>query len=171
MAMTDLVTPSRRLLLAAAFAAPFAIGAAPAFASSGKKDEKKEGEGQALDPTYKLGSMTIPIIANGRIVNYVFVAMTLKLKEGADAAALKDQEPMLRDAIVRAAYKTPFTRADSWKEVDGPRLTSFVLSQCGVLLGKDKVASVEIVKQIPRQQLMPPKPGAVKPAGQGDLNP
>ncbi|PIB94697.1 flagellar basal body-associated FliL family protein [Caulobacter sp. FWC2] len=165
--MTRLVTPSRRLLLAAAFAAV----SAPAFASSGKKEEKKkEGEGQALDPTYKLGSMTIPIIANGRIVNYVFVAMTLKLKEGADAAALKDQEPMLRDAIVRAAYKTPFTRADTWKEVDGPRLTSFVLSQCGVLLGKGKVASVEIVKQIPRQQLMPPKSG-VKPPSQGDLHP
>ena len=78
--------------------------------------------------------------------------MTAKLLyrdgQGADAAALKDQEPMLRDAIVRAAYKTPFTRADSWKEVDGPRLTSFVLSQCGVLMGKGKVASVEIVKQI-----------------------
>ena len=168
--MIDLVTPSRRLLLAAALAAPFAIGAAPAFANSGKK-EKKEGEGQALDPTYKLGSMTIPIIANGRIVNYVFVAMTLKLKEGADAAALKDQEPMLRDAIVRAAYKTPFTRADTWKEVDGPRLTSFVLSQCGVLMGKGKVASVEIVKQIPRQQLMPPKSSAAKPVGQGELHP
>ena len=167
--MIDLATPSRRILLAAAFAAPFAIGAAPAFANSGKK-EKKEGEGQALDPTYKLGSMTIPIIANGRIVNYVFVAMTLKLKEGADAAALKDQEPMLRDAIVRAAYKTPFTRADTWKEVDGPRLTSFVLSQCGVLMGKGKVASVEIVKQIPRQQLMPPKPrtSAARPA---EMNP
>jgi hypothetical protein len=164
--MTRLVTPSRRLLLAAAFAAV----SAPAFASSGKKEEKKEGEGQALDPTYKLGSITIPIIANGRIVNYVFVAMILKLKEGADAAALKDQEPMLRDSIVRAAYKTPFTRADSWKEVDGPRLTSFVLSQCGVLLGKGKVASVEIVKQIPRQQLMPPKSG-VKPPSRGVLNP
>lgn len=164
--MTRLVTPSRRLLLAAAFAAV----SAPAFASSGKKEEKKEGEGQALDPTYKLGSITIPIIANGRIVNYVFVAMILKLKEGADAAALKDQEPMLRDAIVRAAYKTPFTRTDSWKEVDGPRLTSFVLGQCGVLLGKGKVASVEIVKQIPRQQLMPPKSG-FKPPSQGDLHP
>lgn len=169
--MINLSTPSRRRLLAAAFAAPLTIAAPPALASSGKKEEKKEGEGQALDPTYKLGSMTIPIIANGRIVNYVFVAMNLKLKDGADAAALKDQEPMLRDAIVRAAYKTPFTRPDTWKEVDGPRLTGFVLSQCGMLLGKGKVASVEIVKQIPRQQLMPPKSGAAKPAAAGDLHP
>lgn len=165
--MTALRTPSRRLLLAAALT----LAAGPAFASSGKKEKKEGEEGQALDPTYKLGSMTIPIIANGRIVNYVFVAMTLKLKEGADAAALKDQEPMLRDAIVRAAYKTPFTRTDTWKEVDGPRLTSFVLGQCAALMGKGKVASVEIVKQIPRQQLMPPKASGAKTADGDVLHP
>lgn len=161
--MTALRTPSRRLLLAAAVA----LVAAPVWAS----EKKKEGEGQALDPTYKLGSMSIPIIYNGRIVNYVFVAMTLKLSLGTEVQSFKDKEPELRDAIVRAAYKTPFTRADTWKEVDGPRLTSFVKNQCALLFGKGKVASVEIVKQIPRQQLMPPKSNAVKPDASGPLNP
>ncbi|AAK23343.1 hypothetical protein CC_1362 [Caulobacter vibrioides CB15] len=154
-AMTSPDTPTRRILLAAACGALAAL-ASPALASEKKKDDGK----QALDPTYKLGSMTIPIIANGRIVNYVFVAMTLKLTSGTEVESFKDKEPALRDAIVRAAHKTPFTRADTWKEVDGPRLTAFVLSQCAVLFGKGKVASVEIVKQIPRQQLMPPKASA-----------
>lgn len=161
--MTALRTPSRRVLLAAALA----LTAAPALAS----EKKKEGEGQALDPTYKLGSMSIPIIYNGRIVNYVFVAMTLKLSSGTEVESFKDKEPELRDAIVRAAYKTPFTRADTWQEVDGPRLTGFVKAQCAALFGKGKVASVEIVKQIPRQQLMPPKPNAAKPEPSGPLNP
>lgn len=161
--MTALHTPSRRFLLAAALT----LAAGPVLAN----EKKKEGEGQALDPTYKLGSMTIPIIANGRIVNYVFVAMNLKLTSGTEVESFKDQEPALRDAIVKAAYKTPFTRADTWKEVDGPRLTSFVLGQCAALFGKGKVASVEIVKQIPRQQLMPPKANTAKPTGPGGLNP
>jgi hypothetical protein len=162
--MIALRTPSRRFLLATALAA----AAAPAWASD--KAEKKEGEGQALDPTYKLGSMTIPIIVNGRIVNYVFVAMTLKLASGTDAGAFKEKEPELRDAIIKAAYKTPFVRQDTWKEVDGPKLTGFVKTQCGVLFGKGKVASVEIVKQIPRQQLMPPKRSAAGPR-QPEMNP
>lgn len=166
--MTDPATPSRRLLLATALNACALVAAGPALASSGKK---KEGEGQALDPTYKLGSMTIPIIANGRVVNYVFVAMTLKLASGTEVESFKDKEPALRDAIVRAAYKTPFTRPDTWKEVDGPRLTGFVLGQCAALFGKGKVASVEIVKQIPRQQLMPPKPNAAKPVEEGVPHP
>ncbi|MGH1558303.1 hypothetical protein ACRAWD_11980 [Caulobacter segnis] len=163
--MTVFRTPSRRFLLAAALT----LTAGPALASA--KKEKKEGEEQALDPTYKLGSMTIPIIYNGRIVNYVFVAMTLKLALGTEVESFKDKEPELRDAIVRAAYKTPFTRPDTWKEVDGPRPTSFVMGQCAALFGKGKVASVEIVKQIPCQQLMPPKPDAANAAGAGPLNP
>ncbi|WP_184720089.1 hypothetical protein [Caulobacter sp.] len=167
--MTALRTPSRRFLLAAALVATLSAGAAPAWASD--KKEAKEGEGQALDPTYKLGSMTIPIIVNGRIVNYVFVAMTLKLTTGTDAGAFKEKEPELRDAIVKAAYKTPFVRPDTWKEVDGPKLTGFVKTQCGVLFGKGKVSSVEIVKQIPRQQLMPPKPRTATASRTAEMNP
>lgn len=165
--MTDRHTPSRRFLLAAACATCGVWAAGPAFANA----KKKEGDEQAVDPTYKLGSVTIPIIASGRIVNYVFVALTLKLASGADVGAFGDKEPALRDAIVRAAYKTPFTRVDSWKEVDGPRLTSFVMSQCALLFGKGKVASVEIVKQIPRQQLMPPKPGPAQTDDNAVLHP
>jgi hypothetical protein len=141
---------SRRLLLSLAAAATMA---GPALASS---EKKKEGEGQALDPTYKLGSMTIPIIANGRIVNYVFVALTLRLTSGTEVESFKTQEPLLRDAIMRAAYRTPFVKQDTWQEVDGPRLQAFVLGQCAVLFGKGKVAAVEISKQVPRKRVMPP---------------
>jgi hypothetical protein len=167
--MTGRSAPSRRLLLAAACAVYGAWAASPALANA--KKEKKEGGEQALDPSYKLGSMTIPIIYNGRIVNYVFVAMTLTLTSGTEVQAFKDKEPALRDAIIRAAYRTPFTRGDTWKEVDGPRLTGFVMGQCASLFGKGKVASVEIVKQIPRQQLMPPKSGALKSGANSSLNP
>lgn len=147
---------SRRLLLSFAVAATMA---GPALANS---EKKKKGEGQALDPTYKLGSMTIPIIANGRIVNYVFVALTLKLTSGTEVESFKAQEPALRDAIMRAAYRTPFVRPDTWQEVDGPKLQAFVLGQCATLFGKGKVASVEIAKQIPRQRVMPPNAAALR---------
>ena len=149
-------TLSRRFLLSLAAAS---VVSGPALARS---EKKKEGEGQALDPTYKLGSMTIPIIANGRVVNYVFVALTLKLTSGADVEGFKAQEPTLRDAIMRAAYRTPFVRQDTWQEVDGPRLQAFVLGQCAVLFGKGKVAAVDIVKQVPRQHVMPPNAAAIR---------
>ena len=149
-------TLSRRFLLGLVVAATLG---GPALANA---EKKKEGEGQALDPTYKLGSMTIPIIANGRIVNYVFVALTLKLASGAEVESFKAQEPALRDAIMRAAYRTPFVKKDTWQEVDGPRLQAFVLGQCAVLFGKGKVAAVEISKQVPRQHVMPPNAAALR---------
>ena len=158
---------SRRLVLAAACA--FVAG--PALAGDKKEDKKKEGEGQALDPTIKLQAITIPIIVNGRIVNYVFVSMTMKLTSSTDIAMFEGKEPALRDAIIRAAYKTPFVRPDTWKEVDAKRLTSFVLGQANQLTGKGMFSSVEITKQIPRQQLMPPKPGGAKAASSPDLDP
>ncbi|WP_066686904.1 hypothetical protein [Caulobacter sp. CCH9-E1] len=149
-------TFSRRFLLSLA---AVAVTSGPAFARS---EKKKEGGEQALDPTYKLGSMTIPIIANGRIVNYVFVALTLRLTSGAEVESFKAQEPALRDAIMRASYRTPFVRQDTWQEVDGPRLQVFVLSQCATLFGKGKVAAVEIAKQVPRQHVMPPNAAALR---------
>ena len=154
--MSPRFTASRRLFLSLAVGL---MASGPAFARS---EKKKEGEEQALDPSYKLGSMTIPIIVNGRIVNYVFVALTLKLSSGGDVGGFKAQEPALRDAIMRAAYRTPFVRPDTWQEVDGPRLKAFVLSQCAVLFGKGKVASVEIAKQTPRQHVMPPNAAALR---------
>ena len=161
------LTLSRRLVLAG----DCVLAASPAFAGEKNEEKKKEGDGQALDPTIKLQAITIPIIVNGRIVNYVFVSMTLKLTSGTDIAMFEGKEPALRDAIIRAAYKTPFVRPDTWKEVDGPKLTRFVLEQANLLTGKGKFASVEITKQIPRQQLMPPKPGGAKPASNPDLDP
>jgi len=156
---------SRRLFLSLVTGV---LAAGPAWASS---EKKKEGEAQALDPTYKLGSMTIPIIVKGRIVNYVFVALTLKLASGTEVEGFKAQEPALRDAIMRAAYRTPFVRPDTWQEVDGPRLQAFVLGQCTVLFGKGKVASVDIAKQIPRQHVMPPNAATLRAMQQKPDNP
>ena len=158
-------TLSRRLLLTLGACA---ATAGPAFARS---EKKKEGEGQALDPTYKLGSMTIPIIANGRVVNYVFVALTLRLTSGADVEGFKAQEPTLRDAIMRASYRTPFVRPDTWQEVDGPKLQAFVLGQCAILFGKGKVAAVDIAKQVPRQHVMPPNAAMIRALQQRPDNP
>ena len=69
----------------AVLAASLALLASPAFARSAKKEKKgaKEGEGEeAADPVIKLQSMALPIIADGKLVNYVFVQMTITLKDG-----------------------------------------------------------------------------------------
>ena len=154
----------RRALLAASLA----LLATPAFARSEKKKEKgKEGEA-APDPVIKLQSMALPIIVDGKLINYVFLTMSITLKPDVPLTVFEGKEPMLRDAIVREAHTKPFTRPDSYVLLDEPRLKASILRVTNGLIGPGKVAMVTIIKQTPRNFIAPPPkpgpPGQAKPA-------
>jgi len=176
--MTRPIAASRRAFLTASLA----LLATPAFARSAKKEKKggKEGEGEeAPDPVIKLQSMALPVIANGKLVNYVFVQMTVTLKDGVPTTVFDEKEPVLRDAIVREAHAKPFVRPDSYVALDEGRLKASVLRQMNGLIGPGKVALVTVVKQTPRNFIPPPpKPGtqpkpapSAAPAGDPNLVP
>jgi flagellar basal body-associated protein FliL len=154
---------ARRALLLA----PLALMAAtPALANNPKK-KGKEGEGEEkADPVIKLQSLALPIIANGLLVNYVFVQASITLKPEILLTVFEGKEPMLRDAIVREAHSKPFMRPDSYVALDEARLKASILRETNRLIGPGKVAMVTIIKQTPRNFVPPPpKPGTqAKPA-------
>jgi hypothetical protein len=166
----------RRALLTASLA--LLVGT-PALANSPKKKEG-EGEGSA-ETVIKLQSLALPIVVDGRLVNYVFVQLSMTLKPGVPAVVFEGKEPMLRDAIVREAYGKPFNRPDSYSAVDETRLKASILREIGGLIGPGKAALVRIDKQTPRNFVPPPpKPGAAaaarpapraEPPGDPDLVP
>jgi hypothetical protein len=167
---------ARRAFLAASLA----LLATPALARSAKKEKKggKEGEGEAApDPVIKLQSMALPVIAGGKLINYVFVQMTITLKPGVLVTVFDGKEPLLRDAVVREAHAKPFLRPDSYVALDEARLKASVLRETNGLIGPGKVALVTVVKQTPRNFMAPPaKPGTSAaprptPAGDSDLVP
>ena len=172
--MTRPSLTSRRALLTASLA----LLASPAFARSAKKEKKGEGE-EAPDPVIKLQSMALPVIAGGKLLNYVFVQMTITLKPEVPTTIFEGKEPQLRDAIVREAHSKPFIRPDSYVALDEPRLRAAVLRETNGLIGLGKVALVTVVKQTPRNFVAPPaKPGTqakpaprVEPAGDPNLVP
>ncbi len=170
---------SRRVFLTASLA----LLATPAFARSDKKEKKggkddKDGEA-APDPVIKLQSMALPVIADGKLINYVFVQSTITLKDGVLPAVFEGKEPLLRDAIVREAHSKPFVRPDSYVALDEARLKGSILRETNGLIGPGKVALVTIVKQTPRNFIAPPpKPGTqpksatpAQPAGDPNLIP
>lgn len=158
--MTRPVDASRRALLAAV---PFAfLATTPAFARGEKKEEKKGGkDGEpAPDPVIKLQSMALPVIVDGKLINYVFLTMSITLKPDVPLTVFEGKEPMLRDAIVREAHTKPFTRPDSYVALDEVRLKASILRVTNSLIGAGKVAVVTIIKQTPRNFIAPPpKPG------------
>lgn len=108
------------------------------------------GEEEAA--SVSIAGVGLPVIAGGRLRNYVFVTLRLHLARGADAAAIRNKDAFFRDALVRAAHRTPFTVADDWTRLDARTMASALMQASTRIAGARQVSRVEIVSQSPRRR-------------------
>jgi hypothetical protein len=137
---------SKRLL---SLLAPLLILAGGAHAA-----EKPKEVGQYVD----LQPVAMPIVVDGRLVNYVFVYVRINLKSGADVTKIREKEPFFRDALVRDAHKTPFIVPGDWEKVDEAKLVAAMTRDAGAITGPGIVTSVALTSQTPQKHVMPPRP-------------
>jgi len=133
----------RRDLIAASAALPAGLLAGGAMASE---------DAPTSAAPLSIAGVGLPVITEGRIRNYVFVSLRLHLGAGTTAEALRVKEPYFRDALVRAAYRTPFTVANNWTVVDGAAVAASLMRAATTIAGRGKVTRVEIVTQTPRRR-------------------
>jgi hypothetical protein len=138
----------KRLLI---LAAPLLILAGGAHAA---EDKKPKAVGNYVD----LQPVGLPIVVDGRLVNYVFVYVRVNLKAGADVTKVRDKEPAFRDALVRDAHRTPFVVATDWQKVDEVKLVAAMTRDATAIAGPGVVASVIVTSQTPQKHVMPPRP-------------
>lgn len=134
----------RRDLFAATLVAASAAPAARAAAK--KEDAKPVGQYVDLSPT------ALPVIENGRLRNYVFVAVRVVLTPKADPVRLKAKEPYFRDALVRAAHRTPFTVPGDLTRLDEAKLKAALMHDAAALAGPGLIKAVEVNSQTPRRR-------------------
>jgi hypothetical protein len=127
-----------RQFLAATLIA-FALSAAPALA--GEPEKPKGAAGQYVD----VSAVALPIVENGRLINFVFVTLRLDLVSSANAVALRDKEPYFRDALVHTAYRQPFNLAGSYIAVDVRALKARMMVEAARIVGPGVVTGVELV--------------------------
>lgn len=133
-------------------ALPAVLAAGLAHAADGKKAKEV---GQYVD----VSPVAAPVVTpDGRLVNYVFVTVRLGLASGADAASLRAKEPFFRDALVRAAHRTPFTSQDSYAKVDEARLKAAMKREAAAIAGAKTITAVTIVSQAPKRSTGLPAP-------------
>jgi hypothetical protein len=149
----------RRLASAALILAALAP---PAFAG--------EGKGSAPPPEHyvDVSTVALPVVWRGQVVNYVFTNVRLNLQPRADATKLKEREPYLRDALVRAGHRAPFVRPWDFTHVDDRALAAAMRPEAERILGAGQVVSVVVVQQTPKQTSGLPKrpaPGEAAQAG------
>ena len=146
------LAPMKRLLLAVMLA----FTATAAVAEEGKKKEEA-GQNVTLSP------VALPIVVDGRLVNYVFVTIRLDLAPLANVSKLREKEPYFRDALVRAAHRTPFAIPGDPNHIDEAALKRTLAAEAARIAGPRAIASVQIVRKaaqrmvvIPRQDPTPP---------------
>jgi hypothetical protein len=133
----------RRLALATLAAAVLAGPAAAADAPVG----------QYVD----VQPVPLPVVVRGELLNYVFVYLRVNLAPGADAVRLRDKEPYFRDALVRAAHRTPFIVAGDLNRIDEARLTAAMMREASAVAGPGAVRSVVVTSQAPQHRLVNPR--------------
>jgi hypothetical protein len=140
----------RRQLLAVL---PFALVAGSASASA---PPKKGLDGQYVD----ISPIALPIVLNGRLINYVFVQVRLNLTASADAPKIREKEPWFRDALVRAGHRTPFTKATDYTVIDEARMKAALMREAATITPARNLLSVVVVNQTPKQRNGLPRPPA-----------
>lgn len=117
--------------------------AGPALASG---DEKPAAA------VVNLQGVGLPVIAGGRIRNYVFVSLRLHLSASATMETVRAKDAHFRDALVKAAHRTPFTVADDWSQLDATALSRSLMASATRIAGQGKVSRVEVLHQAPRRR-------------------
>lgn len=141
----------RRQILAAL---PLILAAGSAEASGGGGEGGKESGGQYVD----LAPVALPIVLNGRLINYVFVQVRINLAPSADAPKTREKEPWFRDALVRAGHRTPFTKATDYTVIDEARMKAALMREAGAIVPARNLLSVTLVSQTPKQRSRLPRP-------------
>lgn len=120
-------------------------------------------EAPAAPATVQLTAVAMPIVVDGRLINYVFVTVKLNLAAGADGAAVRAKEPFFRDALVRAGHRTPFVLANDYTHIDVRRVCAEVMSDSVAIVGRGVVRRVDVVKQVSQRHNDLPTPGGPAP--------
>ena len=133
----------RRDLIAASAALPVAAAATEARA---------EGGGGSTAPILNIAGVGLPVIEDGRIRNYVFVSLRLHLGGSATPETMRPKEAYFRDALVRAAHRTPFTVPGDHTRLDEARISASLMRASTAIAGRGGVRRVEILAQAPRRR-------------------
>ena len=110
------------------------------------------------DQSVKLSPLALPIVVDGRVVNYVFVTVKVDLAPSANAMALSDKEPAFRDALVRDAYRTPFVTAGNYNRLDEVRLKAVFIRDAAAIAGPGQVRGIEVLNQTAQHFIRPQPP-------------
>lgn len=147
-----LVSMRRRDLITAVPIAAAGVALATTAEASGG------GEGAPAPNYVDTSAVGLPIVVSNRLINYVFAVVRVNLSPRADSAKLREKEPFFRDALVRAAHRTPFTLATDYTKLDQAKLKAVFMPLATAIAGAGMVTSIQVMNEAPKQRTGLPTP-------------
>ncbi len=102
-------------------------------------------------PSLNIAGVGLPIIVEGRVRNYIFVTVRLTLGN-ATPEALRLKEPYFRDALVKAAHRTPFVVPNDWTVIDARAVSAALMRMAPTIAGRGAITGAQVVLQAPRRR-------------------
>lgn len=117
----------------------------------------------AADPpsapqTIALEAVALPVIVDGKLINYVFCSIRLDLYPNADGAKVRAKEEYFRDDLVRMGHRSPFTRKDDYTKVDEAKVRAEIMRIAPGLVGRGVIRSAVVTKQTSQKLMTLPPP-------------
>lgn len=123
-------------------------------------EEKPAAGPSDADLRIDLSGIGLPILREGRVVNFVFIRARIQLNPGLTKADIEAREPYIREGLVRSAYRTPLNQPDDFMTVDPKLFESALLREARAALGPKAVKSVQLRDQKAQKMVYVPRPGS-----------
>lgn len=102
-----------------------------------------------------LSGLGLPIVREGRLVNYVFIRAQIQAKPGLTKEQVMTQEPVIRAGVLRAAFRAPLNPPGDFASLDRAQVEAVLMQEAQIALGAGKVQSVALLDQKPRNRVPP----------------
>ncbi|MGE0047281.1 MAG: hypothetical protein AB7J28_13950 [Hyphomonadaceae bacterium] len=129
----------RRAIAAALIASTMLAGLSAANAQPAANAEAESA--RTMDAPY----IAVPVVRQGRLVNYLFVSVRVDIAPGVDLWRTRERAHFLRDALVRAAHQGQLAHATRDDQLNQPAAIAAFRTAAQSALGARAVRGVAIV--------------------------
>lgn len=89
-------------------------------------------------------NVILPVVRDGRLVNYIFVSVRVELAPNGDLFRLKERAHFLRDALLRASHRTSLADPRADDRVDATAASRAFAAAAEEALGRGSVRGVSV---------------------------
>jgi hypothetical protein len=131
-------TSMRRAIAAALIASTLLAGHGVAFGQPSAEAESA----RTMDATH----IAVPVVRDGRLVNYLFVSVRIDVAPGVDLWSTRERAHFLRDALVRAAHSADLADPARDDRLNNAVATAAFRAAAQQALGQRAVRGVSIIE-------------------------